>query len=103
MPIVSVPIKCTTLKNKIHVHNPEIGRDLKNLIMLCRKYPPLEDDKCISGLAQILCKMKGQQMLYSGDSEGFLSFDNLIKYFFDLDPFTYTQHICQSIFLKWMP
>ena len=26
--------------------------------MLCRKYSPLKDDKCISGLGQHLCKVK---------------------------------------------
>ena len=50
-----------TLKNKTHVHNPNIGRDLKYQIMLCRKYSPLKDDKCISGLAHHLCKVKGPQ------------------------------------------
>ena len=32
-----------------------------------------------------------QQLLCCGDSARFLSFDSLIKYFFDLDPFTSTQ------------
>ena len=57
--------------------------------MLCRKYPPLKDDKCISGLAQHLCKVKGPQ--FSSCCAIYVDNDSLIKYFFDLDPFTSTQ------------
>ena len=57
IPTVSVAIRYINLINKIYVHNPDIGRELKYLIMLCRKYPPLKDDKCICGLAQHLRKV----------------------------------------------
>ena len=44
-----------------------------------------------------------QQLLCYGDSEGFFSFDSLIKYIFDLDPFYIYSTYASPFFLNECP
>ena len=94
IPTVSVDIRCINLINKIHVHNwerPKISNHVMQKISTSqRRQMHL---RVSSAHLQSERSSSIQQLLCYGDSAGFLSFDSLIKYFFDLDPFLSTQHI----------